>query len=144
MTRASATTARRRRPRMRAAAQMLFAAIVGYVLASVMMSAGSAAAARSFHAAAGSIPTTAFLITNIAISFAAAIIGGYLCARLAPSNSRLFSLALLVLMFLGAAIVLWRISPAAHQPPGYLPLLTLLDIIGLWTGAMLERATSRA
>jgi uncharacterized membrane protein YeaQ/YmgE (transglycosylase-associated protein family) len=128
---------------MRAAIHLLFAAIVGYILASALTSAGSSYTAGVFHVAAGTIPTTHYLIANVAIGFVAATIGGYICARLAPASGRIFALALLVLMFLGAAIVMWRVAPAVRQPPGYLPLVTLLDIVALWTGAMVERATTR-
>jgi hypothetical protein len=127
---------------MRRVIHALMAAVVGYILSSAIVGAGSSATARWFQITSGGLPTTRFLISNVVIGFSAATIGGYLSARLAPVGARLFALALLVLMFLGAAVVLWRVSPSLHQPQGYLPLLTLLDIIGLWTGAMLERATS--
>jgi hypothetical protein len=43
-------------------------------------------------------------------------------------------------VLLSAAVVSTRLWPELLQPPSYLPLATLLGIIGVWTGAMVERA----
>jgi hypothetical protein len=86
--------------------------------------------------------TTGPLTIRIASSFLAAAVGGYLSARVSPARGRLLTEALLVLLILGASVAWVRLHGQADQPPGFLPAVTLLSVIGVWVGAMIERATA--
>jgi hypothetical protein len=121
---------------------MLTAAAAGVVVAVVTAAAGVRVAATMFSQSGQATPTTAFLAVAVAIGFAGTIVAGYVCARLAPDGRRLITMALLMLAFLAAAVVLARVFPATADgaPAGFLPLVTLLGVIGAWAGVMVERA----
>ena len=125
---------------MRSSLRLLRAAIAGYVVLAAGASAGTFLARLAFPQTGQPFPTTPFLSVSVAIGFAAAMAGGYVCARLSPSGWRLESMAMLVVLVLGLAVLGARLSPEPRQPPGFLPLVTLLGVIGLWAGAMAERA----
>jgi hypothetical protein len=119
---------------------MVIAVLAGYAVAGLMVTAGAAAADAGFGLRMDGRATTAALAINITVRFAGAIAAGYLVARLAPVGRIVMTLALLMLVLLSAAVVSTRLWPELLQPPSYLPLATLLGIIGVWTGAMVERA----
>jgi hypothetical protein len=119
---------------------MILALVVGYGVAAGVVIASSAILLLVMGMPPDGRPTTPYLIANIAASFIAAIAAGYACGRLAPVGRRLITVGLLMLLFLSAAVATNRTAPAAQQPQGYLALVTLLGVIGLWTGAMIERA----
>ena len=119
---------------------MLVAVLAGYAVVVVVVMAGAAASAAAFGLRMAGPPTTPYLALNLAVSFLAAIGAGYVSARLAPRGRILMTMGLLVLVFLAMAVVSSRLSPDIQQPPSYLPLVTLLGVIGVWTGGMVERA----
>ena len=124
----------------RSAFRMILAIVVGYGVAAGVVIAATAILVLVMGMPPEGRPTTPYLFANVASSFIAAVAAGYACARLAPTERRLICLGLLTLLFLSAAIATHRAAPDVQQPPGYLPLVTLLGVIGLWTGAMVERA----
>jgi hypothetical protein len=117
----------------------LLAALAGYATVVLVTTAGTTAAA-GFGLPLDGPPTTTALAINIAVTFAAAIAGGYLAARLAPTGRAVMTLGLLMLALLAMAVAASRFWPDTRQPPSYLPLVTLLSVIGVWTGGMIERA----
>lgn len=126
---------------VRSAARMVLAVVVGYGVAAAVVIAGSLTAAMVMGLPPHGPPTTPYLAANVAMSFMGAVAAGYACARLAPEGRRVITIGLLVLVFLAGAVVTWRSTPdVAQQPPGYLPLISLLGVVGLWAGAMVERA----
>ena len=125
---------------MRSLFRILLAVVAAYATATVVGVAGSALARMMFEPRAGVGLGTAFLSANAAINLVASVLAGYLCARLAPPGRILASVGLLALVFLAVAIGSARLSLSDPHLASYLPLVTLLDIIGLWTGAMTERA----
>ena len=129
---------------MRDASRMVFAAIAGYAAFAAGARAGNVLAGLAFPQAGAPFPTTPFLVTTVAIGFMAAIAAGYIGARLSPATHRLGTMAVLVLIVLGVAVATARLSPQSLQPAGFLPLVTLLGVIGLWAGAMTERAVRGA
>ena len=120
--------------------RILLAALTGYALIALLVIAGTSIATSVSGLEADARPTTAYLSLNIAASFLAAMCGGFVTARFAPAGKIAMSVALLVLVFLGMAVLSYRLMPDAHQPPAYLPVVTLLGVIGIWTGTMTERA----
>ena len=120
--------------------RILLAALTGYAVVVLLVMAGTFTAMSVTGLAADARPTTVYLFLNIAASFLAAIGGGYVTARCTPAGKIAMSVALLVFVFLGMAVLSYRLMPDAHQPPAYLPLVTLLGVIGIWTGTMTERA----
>jgi hypothetical protein len=120
---------------LRSAVRILLAVIVGYGVATAIT------IAASLGLPAEAAPTTSYLAAKVAISFLGAVCAGYACGLLAPDDRRVITLGLLIVLFLSAAIVVWRTSPEARlQPAGYLPLVSLLGVVGIWAGAMIERA----
>jgi hypothetical protein len=120
---------------------VLFAAIAGYGFAVAIASLGTFIAGAIFDSPPAGQPATAYLAISIAIGFLGALGGGYLCCRVAPENTRLIAMALLVLLFLGMAVATARWGPSdPGPPPSVLPLVTMLGVVGAWAGAMVERA----
>lgn len=91
-------------------------------------------------AAAVPSATTLYLALRIAIAFLTAVAAGYLCARLAPEGRLLATLALFAVFVLAASVISFRTFSQLSQPAGFLPAVTMLSVIGLWAGAMVERA----
>jgi len=114
--------------------------VVGYVTAALGASVGAAVGALVFPQPADAFPTTPYLALAIAIGFIASIAAGYLAARLAPAGRMLLTMALLVIVLLAMSLVSARVYGEARQPAGYLPAVTMLAVIGVWAGAMMERA----
>jgi drug/metabolite transporter (DMT)-like permease len=125
---------------VQAALRVLAAVIAGYVVAGLGATVGTAVGALMFPQSPDAIPTTPYLAVAIAFGFLASIAAGYLTARLAPAGRMLLTMALLILVLLGMSAVSARIYAEARQPAGYLPAVTMLAVIGVWAGAMLERA----
>jgi hypothetical protein len=125
---------------------MASAAVAGSLAATAAAAAGVAIAGAAFPQAGHATPTTAFLAIAVSIGFCGSIAAGYLTARFAPGDRLLMTMALLMGMFLGAAVVLARGFPSAagRTPMGFLPLVALLAVIGAWAGAMTERAVRGA
>jgi hypothetical protein len=119
---------------------MLLAVLAGYAVVTVVVMAGTAAAGIAVGLRSGGPPTTPSLALNVAVSFLGAVCAGYVSARLAPTGRAVMTMGLLILLFLAMAVVSSRFSSETHQPPSYLPLVTLLGVIGVWTGGMIERA----
>jgi uncharacterized membrane protein YhaH (DUF805 family) len=135
---------------VRVALRTLLVAIGGYAITAAAALLGALAAGVFFPQSAGAPPTTPYLSIGVAAGFLGAVAGGYFCARRAPENRRLIAVVLLLLLFMGMAVAMRRLHlTGAREPFGFLPLVTLLGVIGAWAGAMVERAvharpTSRA
>ena len=126
---------------MRRPARTVLAALAGYAVFWGSARLAALSAGLAFPQAGTPFPTTPFLAVDVAIGFLGAIVAGYACARTSPAADRLASLTLLVVVVLAAAVATARLSPPApREPAGFLPLVTMLGVIGLWTGAMVERA----
>jgi hypothetical protein len=119
---------------------MVIAAAAGYAVLMAGRWAGTSVAGLAFPQAGAPFPTTPFLAIAVAVGFVAAIAAGFLSARLSPASRRLGTMTLLVLIVLGAAVATARLGGAVRGPAGFVPLVTLLGVIGLWAGAMTERA----
>jgi hypothetical protein len=120
--------------------RVAFALLVGYGVAVGVVLASRMIAMMVMGPPPDGPPTTPYLVVHLSSSFLGAIVAGYTCARLAPPNRRLLAIGLLILMSLAATVAAFRSEPDFAQPRGYLPLVSLLGVIGLWTGAMIERA----
>jgi hypothetical protein len=124
---------------VRSAGRVLLAAASGYAAAVIVLTVLTPAAEMAGWRLDGP-PTTSALAINLAISFVGAVAAGYISARLAPTGRIVIAMGVLVVVFLAVAVGLSRLLPDAPQPPSYRPLVTLLSVIGVWTGGMIERA----
>jgi hypothetical protein len=128
------------------------AVISGIVCLLVVVTAGTIAATALFipgglraamDPAAPPQLTTSYLSANIAVSLLAAILGGWVTARLAPAAPQSHVLVLAVLA-LGAAIPS-ATSPALGQPRWYGLVIGIVGVGGILLGGWLRTArTSRA
>jgi hypothetical protein len=84
--------------------------------------------------------STMSLFVRIALTFIGAVTSGYVCGRAAAAGGRLAAIALLIAIVLGASVAWARIHGQEDLPQGLLPAVTLLSVIGIWAGAMIERA----
>jgi len=116
------------------------AAVAGYATAALGAFVGAMLAGTLFPQAPQEMPATAYLGIAIAVAFLASILAGYVSARIAGPGQRLISLALLVLIVFGMSALQARMPSGRPEPPGYLPAVTMLSVIGVWAGAMIERA----
>jgi hypothetical protein len=124
----------------RSALRMLLAVVVAYGVMRGVVIASNVLLLLALGMPPEGRVTTPYLAANVAASFIAAIVAGYACARLAPHGRMLVSLGLLVLLFLAGTVAVYRATPDSQQPMGFLPLVALLSVVGLVTGAMIERA----
>lgn len=122
--------------------RLALALAVGYGLTIGIMRASMAILVMVLGWPPGGRLTTPYLAGNVAASFLAAVCGGYAASRLAPPDRRLVTVSLLMLIFLVATVVAFRTIPPEmpQDPPGYVPLVALLNVVGLWAGVMVERA----
>src|SRR4051812_18101868 len=111
--------------------RVVVAAIAGYGVAALLALAGGAALVSAFGSATRGPGHTAFLALMIALRFLAAVAGGYTGARFAPAGRILVTVALVVLVYLGITIATYRLAAEHLDPPGYVPLVALLGVIGI-------------
>lgn len=80
-------------------------------------------------------PKPGFVAVNLAYSFAAAVAGGYITARLSPTNPLLAALALaIVVLVIGAISIL---QTRDQQPVWYQIALLVLSALGVFAGGLL-------
>ena len=86
-------------------------------------------------------PSSAYLVVNLAYSFVAAVVGGWLTARLSPDRPRLHVAVLAALMAVLSAVTMSQHqpgTPAAQQSSGYLWAVAVLGILGVFLGGWLR------
>lgn len=97
---------------------------------------GTVAGAALLAGPGGSV-TGAYLVANLAVSFGAAALGGWLVAWLAPRRPLAHAAAL------GGVVVLLALpglaSPAPGQPSWYPLVILLVGIAGVGCGALLRQ-----
>jgi hypothetical protein len=121
--------------------RVLLAVVVGYLVAAVLVVTATVAAMAAFGLSMTATPTSGYLAVNLVLSMAAAAVGGYVCARLAPAGRFAVTVGLLTVLFLIAG-ALWARANAGSplQPQWYAALVTLLGASGLGIGAVLQRS----
>ena len=75
----------------------ILSVVIGFVVFYALQGACSLAAAKLFDRNFD-VPTTGYLLVALTYTFLSALIGGYVAARLAPTNPLLHGIALAVLM----------------------------------------------
>jgi len=81
-------------------------------------------------------PTTAWLVVNMAYSFAAALAGGWVTARIAIRKKMGHAAALALVVFLLAVPGIVT-GPAAGQPAWYAIVIAGIGVLGVLTGGRL-------
>ena len=74
---------------------------------------------------------------SIRITLGLAALGGYVTARLAPSDARMNVFALAAVMLLLGVVTLLQ-GPQPPQPDWYQPVLMVLGPVGVYVGGMLQ------
>jgi hypothetical protein len=121
---------------MPAALRSVLAVVAGYVVTAVIVMAGTFAAMAAFGLTMTSVPTPPYLAANLAVSFLAAVAGGWVCARIAPARALAHG-ALLAALFL--AMSLLPTGAAANGQPGwYVPVIAAIGVTGVISGALLQ------
>ena len=109
---------------------MAIVVMVGSMLAAATLIPGGLSAARKMERP----PTTAYLYANLALSFVAALLGGWVCANRAPASPMLhvavLALFLLVMSFLSAR------SYSARQPLWYKRTIGMVGVTGVILGGV--------
>lgn len=118
------------------------AVIGGFFVIALAVIVGTMIAAGLFDGA-GDEPTLPYLVANLAVSAAAAVLGGLVVERVAPDRPFLHALGLIaVMILLGGADVL---SPSPGRPAGYPAAILVLGAIGVLIGVALPaRKRARA
>ena len=122
------------------AIRMGLAVVAGYVSAVLIVIVGTQTSEAAFGMAPGTTPTPKFLALNVAVSILGATAAGYVAARLAPPGRIMLTAGVLVVVFLVMAVVSARLSGETGPSRSYFSLVTLLGVVGLWAGVMIERA----
>jgi hypothetical protein len=128
------------------------AVIAGFAAMAIVVVVGVAAAARMFipgdapSAGSGSaMPqlTSSYMVANIAVSVIAAVLGGYLTARIGLRAPMAHGMALgILVVVMGIATALG--SPNDGQPGWYRVALPLLGLTGVLLGATLAAGLMRS
>ena len=120
------------------------AVVLGYVVLALITIVGTSIAARLLlprraGAPAGSPPvlTPSYLTANLTVSTLAAVVGGYVTARMAPGRS-MVHVAVLALLILALSAMSARAPPSAGQPGWYNRILPLLGLVGVVVGGVLR------
>jgi len=122
------------------AIRVSLAVVAGYVSAVLIVLVGTQTTEAAFGIASGATPTPKHLALNVAISILGATAAGYVAARLAPPGRIAITVGVLVIVFLVMTVVSAGLAGGNGPSRSYLSLVTLLGIIGLLAGVMIERA----
>lgn len=122
------------------AIRVSLAVAAGYVSAALIVLVGTQTTEAAFGMAPGAAPTPKHLAINVAVSILGATAAGYVAARLAPRGRIVPTAGVLVVVFLVMAAVSARLSGESGPSRSHVSLVTLLGVIGLWAGVMIERA----
>jgi peptidoglycan/LPS O-acetylase OafA/YrhL len=106
--------------------------IIGTIAATAATIPGGLAAAKNPDL----VPPRSYLIANLALSFVGAMFGGWLCARLAPSNPLIHAAVLAVFLIVMSAIS--AKSQGRNQPPWYPWTIGAAGAAGVLIGALWE------
>jgi len=117
------------------------AVIAGLAVCFVLVMVGTAAAMAAFGLRMGDVPSPAYLATNLSVSLVAAILGGFVCARIARARELVHAAAaaavLVALSFVSGA------DAGTHQPRWYLPVVTTLSVGGILLGTLAQMSIKR-
>jgi hypothetical protein len=115
---------------------IMLAVMVGVAAATVVFVPGGLASMRSAAAAA---PSAAYLVANLAVSMGAAVLGGWLTARLAPRAALVHVVVLaLVLLAMSVAPSLGGRGPAPGQPGWYAAAIAIVGVAGVLAGGWIR------
>jgi hypothetical protein len=122
---------------MPSALRSILAVLAGYVATAVIVMAGTFAAMAALGMTMTSTPTPPYLAANLLVSFAAAVVGGWVCARIAPARATAHGVALAAVFFLFAMLPMG--GAANGQPGWYVPAIAAIGVVGVMAGALLEQ-----
>lgn len=123
------------------------AIVLGYVVLALITIVGTSMAARLLlpRRAAGAPPgtppvlTPSYLTANLTWSALAAVVGGYVTARMAPGRP-MVHVAVLALLILALSAMSARAPTSVGQPGWYNRILPLLGLVGVVVGGLLRTA----
>jgi hypothetical protein len=118
---------------------MLLSVVAGYLAGTLAVTAGTWATSTAFGMRSGAAVTPKYLAVIVAVNILGAAAAGYVCARLAPAGRLALAAVLLVVLFLALALIS-AYSVEAGQARPYVALVTLLGLVGMCAGVMIERA----
>ncbi len=110
--------------------------MAGTALVAALMLPGGIAGARKMEGH----PPRNYLYSNLALSFAAGLCGGWITARRAPQNPMRHS-ALLAIFLLAMSALSAR-TQASRQPRWYPVTIAVIGVLGVLLGGVLETASS--
>ena len=117
--------------------RLIGAVIAGYIVMALIVILGVMAAAKLL-VPAGENPGTGYLVGNVAISFLAALSGGYVAANFAKADAKLATLVLAaVVMALGLIL-----EPGHGQPGWYGLVIPFIGAAGVVLGGLMNRRMS--
>jgi hypothetical protein len=126
----------------------ILSVVAGFVAMSVLVMAGTIALTAALvpggvaamrASAQPAAPTRPYLAANLALSLVAAVVGGWVTARLAPRapGGHLIALGALLLVM---GVVSARMPQAHLQPPWYRVTIPIVGIAGVGLSALLVAA----
>jgi uncharacterized membrane protein YfcA len=119
----------------------VLAVVAGYLATAVIVMAGTFAAMAAFGLSMTSAPTPPYLAANLVVSFIGAVVGGWVCTRIAPNRQWAHAVALVFLFFL---ISLLPVGGATNgQPAWYTLALAFIGTVGVMSGAWIQQRGSQ-
>ena len=104
--------------------------MAGTIFATAVLIPGGFAAAKNLSGD----PPKNYLYANLLISFAAAVLGGWLCARLAPAHPLIHAIVLAALLLVMSLVS--AKSQADRQPSWYPRTIATIGVLGVVLGGM--------
>ena len=119
--------------------------VLGYVVLALITIVGTSAAAALLLPRRPAAPqpgmppplTTSYLAANLTLSTLAAVVGGYVTARMAPARP-MVHVAVLALLIVALSILSSRSPMSTGQPAWYKRILPLLGLVGAVVGGLLR------
>ena len=124
--------------------------VLGYVVLALITIVGTSAAAALLlpRPAGGTQPgmppplTKSYLTANLTLSALAAVVGGYVTARMAPARP-MVHVAVLALLIVALSILSSRSPMSTGQPGWYKRILPFLGLVGAVAGGILRALQTR-
>lgn len=115
---------------------MAIVVMLGTFAAAAALLPGGLAAVRNSQGPPPSQSGT-YLLANLAVSFIAAVLGGWVAARLAPGSPKAHVIALAVLVVLMSIATAVTQKAATSNQPGWYPItIAVLGVVGVLVGGI--------
>lgn len=118
--------------------------VAGYLVMAVIVVASMALLGSAMGLTQTSTPPTSFMVISVALGAAAAVAGGWTCARLAPAPvARHINILVILVVVLGLLSAVGSLETSNPPPLAYNLALPVVGAAGAWFGGRLGVVSAR-